>query len=183
MELKDEPDNVMTAEEMQKRTDDILAQMDEKGISDKKLRKGVAKVKEESVPKMKEYEEKLEIVGERSSYSKTDKDATFMRMKEDAMNNGQTKPGYNVQIATENQFITNYGLYHQANDQGTMIPFLESFAERYGMQSPTVCADSGYGSEMNYEYMVSNQITPFVKYNMFHAEMKRKVGFILTCVT
>ena len=174
MELKDESDNVMTAEEMQKRTDDILAQMDEKGISDKKLRKEVTKVKEESVPKMKEYEEKLEIVGERGSYSKTDKDATFMRMKEDAMNNGQTKPGYNVQIATENQFITNYGLYHQANDQGTMIPFLESFAERYGMQSPTVCADSGYGSEMNYEYMVSNQITPFVKYNMFHAEMKRK---------
>ena len=27
---------------------------------------------------------------------------------------------------------------------------------------------------MNYEYMVSNQIPPFVKYNMFHAEMKRK---------
>jgi len=174
MELKDESDNVMTAEEMQIRTDDILAQMDEKGISDKRLRKEVTKVKEESVPKMKEYEEKLEIAGERGSYSKTDKDATFMRMKEDAMNNGQTKPGYNVQIATENQFITNYGLYHHANDQGTMIPFLKSFNERYGTQSMTVCADSGYGSEMNYEYMISNQITPFVKYNMFHAEMKRK---------
>ena len=51
MELRDESDNVMTAEEMQKRTDDILAQMDEKGISDKKLRKEVTKVKEESVPK------------------------------------------------------------------------------------------------------------------------------------
>ena len=174
MELKDESDNVMTAEEMQKRTDDILAQMDEKGISDKKLLKEISKVKEEAVPKMTEYEEKLEIVGERGSYSKTDKDATFMRMKEDAMNNGQTKPGYNVQIATENQFITNYGLYHQANDQGTMIPFLESFNERYGTQSTTVCADSGYGSEMNYEYMISHRITPFVKYNMFHAEMKRK---------
>ena len=174
MELKDESANVMTAEEMQKRTDEILARMDEKGISDKKLRKEVTKVKEESVPKMKEYEEKLEIVGERGSYSKTDKDATFMRMKEDAMNNGQTKPGYNVQIATENQFITNYGLYSSPTDQGTLIPFLNSFEDRYGVRSSTVCADSGYGSEMNYEYMVSNQITPFVKYNMFHAEMKRK---------
>ena len=173
MELKDVSDNVMTAEEMQDRTDEILAQMDEKGISDKKLRKAVVKVKEESVPKMKEYEEKLEIVGDRGSYSKTDKDATFMRMKEDAMNNGQTKPGYNVQIATENQFITNYGLYSSPTDQGTLIPFLNSFEIRYGLQSSTVCADSGYGSEMNYEYMVSNQITPFVKYNMFHAEMKR----------
>ena len=174
MELRDESDNVMTAEEMQKRTDDILALMDEKGISDKKLRKEVTKVKEESVPKMKEYEEKLEIVGERGSYSKTDKDATFMRMKEDAMNNGQTKPGYNVQIATENQFITNYGLYSSPTDQGTLIPFLNSFEDRYGVRSSTVCADSGYGSEMNYEHMVSKQITPFVKYNMFHAEMKRK---------
>ena len=174
MELKDESDNVMTAEEMQKRTDEILARMDEKGISDKKLRKEVAKVKEESVPKMKEYEEKLEIAGERGSYSKTDKDATFMRMKEDAMNNGQTKPGYNVQIATENQFITNYGLYSSPTDQGTLIPFLNSFEDRYGVRSSTVCADSGYGSEMNYEHMVSKQITPFVKYNMFHAEMKRK---------
>ena len=173
MELKDESANVMTAEEMQKRTDEILARMDENGISDKKLRKEVTKVKEESVPKMKEYEEKLEIAGERGSYSKTDKDATFMRMKEDAMNNGQTKPGYNVQIATENQFITNYGLYSSPTDQGTLIPFLNSFEDRYGVRSSTVCADSGYGSEMNYEYMVSNQITPFVKYNMFHAEMKR----------
>ena len=164
----------MTAEEIQERTDAILTQMDEQGISNKKLRKSVVKVKEESVPKMKEYEEKLETAGERGSYSKTDKDATFMRMKEDAMNNGQTKPGYNVQIATENQFITNYGLFHQANDQGTMIPFLESFEERYGKQSSTVCADSGYGSEMNYEYMESKQIDAYVKYNMFHTEMKRK---------
>ena len=51
------------------------------------------------------------------------------------MNNCQSKPGYNVQIATENQFITNYGLYHQANDQGTLKPFLESFKGRYGKQS------------------------------------------------
>jgi hypothetical protein len=29
------------------------------------------------------------------------RDATFMRMKEDAMNNGQTKPCHNVQTGTE----------------------------------------------------------------------------------
>ena len=87
---------------------------------------------------------------------------------------GIKKPGYNVQIATENQFITNYGLYSSPTDQGTLKPFLESFKERYGTQSATVFADSGYGSEMNYEYMISEEITPFVKYSMFHAEMKRK---------
>ncbi len=174
MELREEGPEIMTAAEMAERTDEILMKMDEKGICDKKLHKALSKVKEESVPKMKEYEEKLEIVGDRSSYSKTDKDATFMRMKEDAMNNGQTKPGYNVQIATENQFITNYGLYWRPTDQGTLIPFLNSFKDRYGHQSSAVCADSGYGSEMNYEYMLANLIDPYVKYNMFHAEDKRK---------
>lgn len=90
------------------------------------------------------------------------------------MNNGQTKPGYNIQISTENQYITNYGIFWRPTDQGTLIPFLESFKERYGRQSGEVCADSGYGSEQNYEYMFGEGITPYVKYNMFHAEDKRK---------
>ena len=62
--------------------------------------------------KLREYEKSLDILGERNSYSKTDPDATFMRLKEDAMNNGQTKPAYNLQIATENQYWTNFALYH-----------------------------------------------------------------------
>ena len=123
--------------------------------------------------KMREYEQKLDILGERNSCSKTDPDATFMRMKEDAMNNGQTKPGYNVQISTENQYITNYGIYWQPNDQGTFIPFMTSFSDRYGFQSDKAVADSGYGSEQNYAWMDMNEIEAFVKYNMFHAEDKR----------
>ena len=58
-----------------------------------------------------EYENQLETLGNRNSYSKTDKDATFMRMKEDAMNNGQTKPGYNLQISTNHQFITHFQFF------------------------------------------------------------------------
>ena len=164
----------LTSEEMTKRADRILRKMDEDGISDKKLRKSVEKVKSESAPKQKEYEDKLGTLGERNSYSKTDPDATFMRMKEDAMNNGQTKPGYNIQIATENQFITNYDIFWRPTDQGTLIPFLTTFSGRYGMQSDEVCADSGYGSEQNYAHMFGIGIIPYVKYNMFHAEEHRK---------
>ena len=123
MEIKEDKERVMTSEEMLKRTEAIIEEMDRRGISDKPLRKAVGQVQKESVAKMQEYEEKIETVGERGSYSKTDKDATFMRMKEDAMNNGQTKPGYNVQIATENQFITNYDIFWQPTDQATLIPF------------------------------------------------------------
>ena len=160
----------LSSEEMARRADRILKKMDEDGLSDKKMRKSVEKVKSESAPKMKVYEDKLDTLGPRNSYSKTDPDATFMRMKEDAMNNGQTKPGYNIQIATENQFITNYGIYWRPTDQGTLIPFLTSFSGRYGMQSDEVCADSGYGSEQNYAHMFGMGIVPYVKYNMFHAE-------------
>lgn len=98
------------------------------------------------------------------------------------MNNDQTKPGYNVQIATENQFITNYGIYWRPTDWGTMIPFLDSFRERYGRQSDEVVADSGYGNEANYAYMKSSGIDAYVKYNMFHAETKRRYagnGFLV----
>lgn len=164
----------LTSEEMARRADRIVEKMDKEGISDKELRKAVNKVKTESAAKQKEYEDKLETLGDRNSYSKTDPDATFMRMKEDAMNNGQTKPGYNVQISTENQFITNYGIFWRPNDQGTMIPYLKSFESRFGMQSEEVCADSGYGSEQNYAHMISEGITPYVKYNMFHVEDHRK---------
>ena len=153
-------ERVMTSEEMLKPTEAIIEEMDRRGISDKPLRRAVGQVQKESVAKMQEYEEKIETVGERGSYSKTDKDATFMRMKEDAMNNGQTKPRYNVQIATENKFITNYDIFWQPADQATLIPFLDSFEMRYGRHSATICADSGYGSEMNYEYLVGNGILP-----------------------
>ena len=123
--------------------------------------------------KLCEYDTHLDTMGERNSYSKTDPDATFMRMKEDAMNNGQTKPGYNLQIATENQFITDFGFFHNPTDTLTMIPFLTSFSDRYGRFAKETCADSGYGSEENYSFMEINDIEAYVKYNLFHKEQKR----------
>ena len=166
----------MTADEMKQRTGRVLERMKErKDALTKQQKKAVEKIADEGVSKMREYEEKLDILGERNSYSKTDPEATFMRMKEDAMNNGQTKPGYNIQITTENQYITNDGAFWRPTDQGTLIPYLESFENRYGKQSKTVVADSGYGSEMNYEWMENHEIEAYVKYNMFHAEDKRKM--------
>ena len=52
---------------------------------------------EDYLSRLKKYNHQTHICGERNSYSKTDQDATFMRMKEDAMKNGQLKPAYNLQ--------------------------------------------------------------------------------------
>ena len=162
----------LTAEEVTKRVERIKEKVDADNLG-KEERKALKQIETDSVPRMNRYREQLETMGSRNSYSKTDPDATFMRMKEDAMLNGQLKPGYNVQISTENQFITNFGIYQRPTDTLTMISYLESFKARYGMQSVEIVADSGYGSEENYEYMFSNGMTPYVKYNMFHVEQRR----------
>ena len=122
--------------------------------------------------KLQEYDQHLEIMEERNSYSKTDPDATFMHMKEDAMRNGQTKPGYNLQIATENQFITDFALYANRTDTLTLPSFLESFKSRYHRYTKTVVADSGYGSEENYLFMDVHNMEAYVKYNYFHKEQR-----------
>jgi len=169
---EEEPAAENSVEDINSRIDNLLSKMDKAGISKGKQRKAVEEVKKKKLPKLDEYEVQLERMGDRNSYSKTDPDATFMRMKEDHMMNGQTKPGYNAQISTENQFITNYGIFQRPGDTGTFIPFMESFKERYGKQSKTVVADSGYGSEQNYEYIDKNTMEGYVKYNMYHAEKK-----------
>ena len=138
-----------------------------------KQRKKQAKELQEKADKLAEYDEHLEKLGERNSYSKTDPDATFMRLKEDAMNNGQTKPAYNLQIGTENQFITDFMLFPNPTDTLTMIPFFSSYSSRYDRLTKEGCADAGYGREENYEYMEANAIEAFVKYNYFHKEQKK----------
>lgn len=119
---------------------------------------------------LRKYEKQEEVLGERSSYSKTDPDATFMRMKEDHMKNGQLKPGYNVQISTENQFILHYTIHQKTNDIHTLKPHVESFEQMYEILPQTLTADAGYGSEENYEYLEEKGIATYVKYNTFDKE-------------
>jgi transposase len=140
----------------------------------KKQQKQVKQLEQDTLPRLKKYEQQLDILDGRNSFSKTDTDATFMRMKEDHMKNGQLKPAYNVQISTENQFITNVSLHRRAGDTATLIPHMEQFERLYNKQSSTLVADSGYGSEQNYQHLEAQNIEAFIKYNYFHAEQKRK---------
>lgn len=142
----------------------------EKNKAEKKILRTLEK---DCIPRLKKYEEQEKILNGRNSYSKKDTDATFMRMKEDHMLNGQLKPGYNVQIGTENQFILNYSIHQEAGDTGTLPNNLEKFKDIYGKYPNRVIADSGYGSEENYEYLKEKGIDGYVKYNYFHKEQKK----------
>lgn len=140
---------------------------------DKELKRAKKAFEGDYLPRMRRYEGQLGVFGERRSFSKTDKDATFMRMKEDHMGNGQLKAAYNVQIGTENQFVVGYTLHRRAGDTACMIGHLEGFRRRFGALPSVVVADAGYGSEENYAYLERNDVRAFVKYNMFHKEQKR----------
>lgn len=150
-----------------------ISKLNRENRSKSELRQ-LKELEEKHLPKLEEYETHLQIMGKRNSYSKTDNDATFMRMKEDAMNNGQTKPGYNLQIATANQYILNYGFYPLSTDTTTLASFLNLGYTRFGIMPETICADAGYGSEENYNMLETNHIKAYVKYNYFHQEQKRK---------
>jgi transposase/signal peptidase I len=165
---EDDPPTPFNSEEIKKR----VAQINRENRS-KEEQKAIKTLENKLLPKLEEYERHLQTLGNRNSYSKTDSDATFMRMKEDHMLNGQLKPAYNVQISTENQFISHYDFYPNPTDTLTLIPFLNGFENRYNILPGKVVADSGYGSEENYEFMQVNDIEPFVKFNYFHKEQKR----------
>lgn len=141
----------------------------------KKIAKELQQLQKEHLPKLMKYENDLETLGQRNSYSKTDPDATFMRMKEDHMKNGQLKPAYNPQISTEKQFITHVSIHQTPGDTTTLKSHLDSFEEMYSKQSNEIVADAGYGSEENYEMLESKEVEAYVKYNYFHKEQKKKM--------
>lgn len=99
----------------------------------------------------------MQIFGARNSYSKTDQDATFMRMKDNYMKNDQLKPGYNVQIATEGQYTLAFDVYPNPTDTRTLIPFLDTIEKRFFELPTYLVADAGYGSEQNYGDIIENR--------------------------
>ena len=122
------------------------------------------------------YEFQKSILKDRNSYSKTDHDATFMRMKEDHMKNGQLKPGYNLQIATNSQFVLSYNVYQNPTDTRTMIPFLNSIQETYGHLPEYIVADAGYGSESNYKAIIDDfNRTLLITYGMFIKDKTKNI--------
>ena len=123
---------------------------------------------DEYLSKLIEYENHLKIMGtNRNSYSKTDHDATFMRMKEDYMKNDQLKPGYNIQIGISDEYIIHLDIFNDRNDYKTLIPFLEGYYKRYNKYPKYPVADAGYGGLTNYRYLKTNDMELYQKYNMY----------------
>ena len=145
------------------------------GIGKRKtmLQRSIEKL-EEYTEKLKEYTNKLYKCGRRNSYSKTDNDATFMRMKEDAMLNGQLKPAYNLQHGVDAEYVTWLGIYPNPTDTLTLIPFLKDMEEHLPFKYKNIVADAGYESEENYVFIENNDQTGYIKPQNYELSKTRK---------
>ncbi len=144
-----------------------------KGKRKSLLQKTVEKL-DEHIEKLKKYNQYLHIMGERNSFSKTDHDATFMRMKEDHMKNGQLKPAYNIQFGVDSEYIVWISTGPQPTDTTTLIPFLDDMNDHLKYKYKNIVADSGYESEENYMYLDENKHLAFIKPSNYEISKTRK---------
>ncbi len=153
----------------------IDAALKDKPVS-KQIKQKLNYAKKQWPAALDRYELQEKILGEhRKSYSKTDTDATFMRMKEDHMKNGQLKPGYNLQVSSNNQYITHYSIHQATTDSTTLPQHLNDFKQQHQLTPNVVTADAGYGSEENYQYLDDQHITAYVKHNQFDRQQNQTI--------
>lgn len=186
-ELFKQIDQLNAAEELQYGDQD-LEEMGSKPVSKEAVATGVEKLnkaientsekrkkhKAESLKKkiiaqqekINKYEEQLEIGQQRSGYSKTDSDASVMKMK-----NEEFLPAYNVLVSSENQFVTAITAHQNPNDGACFKEHFESFV----FAPETVTADSIFGTEQNYQLLEGAEIGSYLKYPMFHKEDSKKI--------
>jgi transposase len=123
--------------------------------------------------KRNEYYCHLGKFGNRNSFSKTDVDATFMHMKDDYMRNGQLKPGYNIQIGVESEYVVGVGAFSNRSDVNTLIPFLNRIKSNTNRIFEQIIADAGYESSENYLYLEENGQKCFIKPTNYEISKKR----------
>lgn len=127
----------------------------------------------EYISRLKKYAEHIKICGdERNSYSKTDHDATFMRMKRDYMGNDQLLPGYNIQFGVCDEYIAVYDIKQYASDMDCFVPLMERFKNTYEKYPEYPVADAGYGSFNNYLYCEEHGMKKYMKFTMYEKESK-----------
>lgn len=162
----------LTGEEIKeqvKRLNKIIEESELGKTQKRKAESLLRKVEKKELPKIEQYESQKKILESRGSYSKTDKDATFLRMK-----NYELLPAYEILTGTENQYIINYSI-HQSTAEGSLfINHIENYYKKYGKYPGIISADSAYGTEENSEYVEKHGIENYMKYSSFHQEMTKE---------
>lgn len=115
------------------------------------------------------YDRQQQISGQRSGYSKTDEDATAMKMKNDEL-----LPAYNVLIGTEEQFIINYSVHQKGNDGVCFKEHVAQLGIHTDHLPEHMIADSIFGTEENSELLEQKGIDNYMKFPLYRKERTRK---------
>lgn len=151
--------------------DQLSDKEQEQGLSkaEKKVVRIVKEIEKDRLPKLELYEQQQKNLSGRNSYSKTDIDATFHRLK-----NGLLRPSYNTLLGCENQFIINYSIHQNPGESGLFVEHLKKLENQLGILPKNVIGDSAFGTEENYSYLDQQVIGNYLKYNTFHFEQTKK---------
>lgn len=163
-------DSLLTSEQIGQRADQLNVVL--KQTADKKVKRktlGVQRKLQQAAQKMNQYEKQDQALAGRNSYSKTDPDAIFMRMKD-----GDFLPAYNVIQGTENQFIVNYTLAQSSGESHLLKQHLDQLVSSVGKLPANVVGDAAYGSEENYAYLKDRSSNAYLKYTGYFNEQTRK---------
>ena len=164
----------VNSELLQKKIDELNQKLRERVRPKKETlpaRKALKKLEGDCLVRLKKYEQQAETLRGRSSYARTDPDASSMRMKEDrGAERPWPKPAYNVQIGTEGQFVVGFSVHGRAGDTSCLIPHLENLRTHLGRLPKNVVTDAGYGSEENYAYLEQHNLGNYLKYNTFYQD-------------
>ncbi len=165
----------LNSERLKQRIEELnqrLRESDQPKQETRAQRQALKKLSDDCLPRLEKYEQQTEVLAGRSSYSKTDPDASCMRMKEDrGAEKPWPKPAYNVQVGTAGQFIVGFSIHGRAGDTACLIPHLEQVRANLGGRLPKkVVADAAYGSEENYAYLEQHEVENYLKYNTFYQD-------------
>jgi transposase len=162
--------SAITAEKLKQKVAELNEELKKKS-EDPVLKKAVKQLEREDLPRLEKYEEQERLLDGRNSYSKTDPDASSLRMKEDrAARKPLARPAYNVQMGTEGQFVVGYSIHQQADDTSCFIPHMQQQVFPQGKRFKNGSGDAGYGSEENYAWLEKHGMGNYFKYNTFHQE-------------
>jgi len=164
----------MDGERLKKKIEELNQRLREKAHppeQEKQTRQALKELEMDCLSRLEKYEEQTKMLAGRNSYSKTDPEATCMRMKEDrGAKRPWTKPAYNVQLGTEGQFIVAASVHNQSSDAPCFIPLLESMRIGLKRLPQKATADAAYGSEENYDYLKKHELGNYLKYNTFYQD-------------
>lgn len=149
----------------------LTALQNTEGITKKEARTKKSKINQlrKCADKLAGYEQQEQVLNGRRSYSKTDPDATFMRMKDD-----QLFAGYNIINGTENQFVINYTIHQSAGETNEFVKHIKKLEQRTAKLPKNVIGDAAYGSEENYDYITKRKIGNYLKYSGIYFESTKK---------